>query len=74
MVPAADAVELGLFDRVVAPEALAPETQALAQQWASMAPLAVRKAKELLYRSDSNSLASMLDLEIEDQTALMRSR
>jgi enoyl-CoA hydratase/carnithine racemase len=39
-----------------------------------MPPLAVRKAKELLYRSDSNSLAAMLDLEIEDQTALMRSR
>ncbi len=74
MVAAGEAQQLGLFDRVVSPESLVAETQALAQRWAGMAPLAVRKAKELLYRSDSNSLATMLDLEIEDQNALMRSR
>src|SRR2546425_13235491 len=46
MVPAAEAAQLSLFDRVVPREALAPETQALAQCWAGMAPLAVRKAKQ----------------------------
>lgn len=70
MVPAAEAVELGLFDRVVAPEALAPETQALAKRWAAMAPLAVRKAKAALYRSLHSTLEEMLDVEIADQEAL----
>ena len=74
MVPAAEAAQLGLFDRVVPHADLAGETQKLAATWAAMPPLAVRKAKELLYRSDSTSLGAMLDLEIEDQTALMRSR
>jgi len=74
MVPAAEAAQLGLFDRVVPHADLAAETRKLAETWAAMAPLAVRKAKELLYRSDSSSLTAMLDLEIEDQTALMRSR
>jgi len=74
MVPAAEAAQLGLFDRVVPHADLAVETHKLAATWAAMPALAVRKAKELLYRSDSSSLAAMLDLEIEDQTALMRSR
>ncbi len=74
MVPAAEAAELGLFDRVVPHAELATETRKLAQLWAGMPPLAVRKTKELLYRSDSSSLTAMLDFEIEDQTALMRSR
>jgi 2-(1,2-epoxy-1,2-dihydrophenyl)acetyl-CoA isomerase len=74
MVPAAEAVQLGLFDRVVPHAELAAETNKLAASWAAMPALAVRKAKQLLYRSDSSSLAAMLDLEIEDQTALMRSR
>jgi len=70
MVPAAEAAQLGLFDRVVAPDALAPETQALAQRWASMAPLAVRKAKAALYRSLQSTLEEMLDVEIADQEVL----
>src|SRR6059036_3071820 len=70
MVPAAEAAQLGLFDRVVPPEALAPETQALAQRWAGMAPLAVRKAKAALYRSLHSTLEEMLDIEIADQEAL----
>src|SRR5213083_2833655 len=74
MVPAAEAAELGLFDRVVPHAELGAETRKLAALWAGMPPLAVRKTKELLYRSDSSSLTAMLDFEIEDQTALMRSR
>src|SRR5467141_5452873 len=70
MVAAVEAAQLGLFDRVVAPEALAPETQALAQRWASMAPLAVRKAKAALYRSLHSTLEEMLDVEIADQEVL----
>lgn len=70
MVAAAEAVQLGLFDRVVPPEALGPETQALAECWAGMAPLAVRKAKDALYRSQESTLEQMLEIEITDQQAL----
>ena len=70
MVPAAEAVQLGVFDRVVAHDALARETRALAERWASMAPLAVRKAKAALYRSLHSTLEEMLDVEIADQEVL----
>jgi 2-(1,2-epoxy-1,2-dihydrophenyl)acetyl-CoA isomerase len=70
MVPAAEAVQLGVFDRVVPHDALAAEARALAERWASMAPLAVRKAKVALYRSLHSTLEEMLDVEIADQTAL----
>jgi 2-(1,2-epoxy-1,2-dihydrophenyl)acetyl-CoA isomerase len=70
MVPSAEALALGLFDRVVSPELLAPESQSLAQRWAGMAPLAVRKAKAALYRSLHSTLDEMLDVEITDQQAL----
>ena len=70
MVPAAEAEQLGLFDKVVSPELLAPESKSLAQRWAGMAPLAVRKAKAALYRSLHSTLEEMLDVEIADQEAL----
>ena len=70
MVPAPEAQDLGLFDRVVSAESLATETQALAQRWAGMAPLAVRKAKDALYRSLHSTLEEMLDVEITDQQVL----
>jgi 2-(1,2-epoxy-1,2-dihydrophenyl)acetyl-CoA isomerase len=74
MVAAKEAEQLGLFDRVVSPELLAPESRSLAQRWAGMAPLAVRKAKAALYRSDHSTLEQMLELEIADQRELFRSR
>jgi len=70
MVPAAEAAELGLFDRVVSHATLAAETKTLAQRWAGMAPLAVRKAKQALYKSEHSTLEDMLDLEIADQETL----
>jgi 2-(1,2-epoxy-1,2-dihydrophenyl)acetyl-CoA isomerase len=70
MVPAAEAERLGLVDRVVPPQGLGPETEALAKRWAGMAPLAVRKAKAALYRSLHSTLEEMLDIEIADQEAL----
>jgi 2-(1,2-epoxy-1,2-dihydrophenyl)acetyl-CoA isomerase len=74
MVPAVEAQQLGLFDRVVSSESLGPETAALAKRWAGMAPLAVRKAKAALYLSAHSTLERMLDVEIIDQQELMRSR
>jgi 2-(1,2-epoxy-1,2-dihydrophenyl)acetyl-CoA isomerase len=70
MVPAAEALQLGLFDRVVPQSSLAAETRVLAQQWGAMAPLAVSKAKAALYRSEHSTLEEMLDLEIDDQKIL----
>jgi 2-(1,2-epoxy-1,2-dihydrophenyl)acetyl-CoA isomerase len=70
MVPAPEAAQLGLFDRIVAAESLASEAKALANRWAGMAPLAVRKAKAALYHSLHATLEEMLDVEIADQEAL----
>ena len=72
MVPAPEAAQLGLFDRVVPHAELAAETRKLAESWAGMSPLAVRKAKAALYRSERSTLSEMLDLEIADQTALFQ--
>jgi 2-(1,2-epoxy-1,2-dihydrophenyl)acetyl-CoA isomerase len=70
MVPAAEALELGLFDRLLRADALLSEATKLAKQWSGMAPLAVRKAKDALYRSVHSTLEEMLDVEINDQQAL----
>jgi 2-(1,2-epoxy-1,2-dihydrophenyl)acetyl-CoA isomerase len=70
MVPAVEALALGLFDRVVAHDALAAEATALAQRWAAMTPGAVAIAKRALYQSEHSSLADALDLEIADQQIL----
>jgi len=70
MVPAAEALELGLFDRVVPHARLASEARALADAWAAQPASAVRRAKAALYRSDEGALESMLDLEITQQNEL----
>jgi len=70
MVPAAEALALGLFDQVVRHADLAAAAGSLAERWAAQPPAAVRRAKEALYRSEASSLASMLDLEITQQNEL----
>ncbi len=70
MVPAVEALALGLLDRVVAHESLAAEATALAQRWAAMTPSAVAIAKRALYQSEYSSLEDALDLEIADQMIL----
>ena len=70
MVLAAEALALGLFDRVVPHERLQAEARALARLWASHPPLAVRRAKEALYLSEQRSLAAMLELEVAQQMEL----
>ena len=73
MVPAAEALALGLFDRVVPHVELQAEARRLAELWAGQPAGAVRRAKDALYRSDASSLTSMLDLEIRQQTELFAS-
>jgi len=70
MVPAAEARDLGLFDRVVPHARLASEARALTEAWAGQPPSAVRRAKAALYGSDTAALAAMLDLEITHQNEL----
>jgi 2-(1,2-epoxy-1,2-dihydrophenyl)acetyl-CoA isomerase len=70
MVPADEALRLGLFDRVVPHVQLSPEARRLAELWAGQPPEAVRGAKEALYASEMSSLASMLDREIAQQNEL----
>jgi 2-(1,2-epoxy-1,2-dihydrophenyl)acetyl-CoA isomerase len=70
MVAAAEALALGLFDRVVPHARLAAEAQALAEAWATQPPAAVRRVKQAMYLSESSTLASMLDWEIVQQKEL----
>jgi 2-(1,2-epoxy-1,2-dihydrophenyl)acetyl-CoA isomerase len=70
MVPADEARQLGLFDRVVPHDGLAAAARVLAETWAAQPPLAVRRAKALLYQSETRTLAEMLDLEIAMQNEL----
>ena len=70
MVPAGEAHTLGLVDRVVAGDRLLAEAQGLAALWAGHPPLAVRRAKEAIYRSERATLLDMLDLEITMQHEL----
>jgi 2-(1,2-epoxy-1,2-dihydrophenyl)acetyl-CoA isomerase len=70
MVPADEAFALGLFDRVVPPAQLMAEARRLAELWAAHPPEVVRWAKEAVYRSETGSLAAMLDLEIAKQDEL----
>ena len=70
MVPAAEALGLGLFDQVVPHADLPVVTRSLADQWAAQPPAAVRRAKQAMYRSEASSLAAMLDLEITHQNEL----
>ena len=70
MVPAGEALALGLFDRVVPHGELGTEARRLAELWAAQPVAAVRRAKEALYASEASSLAAMLDLEIAQQQEL----
>jgi 2-(1,2-epoxy-1,2-dihydrophenyl)acetyl-CoA isomerase len=70
MVPAAEGLALGLFDRVVPDARLATEAHTLAAAWAAQPPLAVQRAKEGIYASASWSLEDMLDWEIAQQREL----
>ncbi|PYO25138.1 MAG: 2-(1,2-epoxy-1,2-dihydrophenyl)acetyl-CoA isomerase [Gemmatimonadetes bacterium] len=70
MVPAVEALELGLFDRVVLHARLASEARALADAWAAQPPGAVRRAKAALYRSAGGALEAVLDHEIAQQNEL----
>jgi enoyl-CoA hydratase len=63
MVPASEALRIGLVDEVVAPDRLMPRARELAAQIASMPPLAVRASIEAVLDGADLSLADGLRME-----------
>ncbi|HET7711858.1 MAG TPA: enoyl-CoA hydratase [Thermoanaerobaculia bacterium] len=74
MVPATEALALGMVDRVVPRAVLADETSGLARGFASAPPIALRGIKRAMERSESNDLRAQLDLEAEHQLRAFTSR
>ena len=70
-VPAAEALRIGLVERVVAVAELQPAAQALARAMAEKAPIALRYAKEAVVSGLELPLADGLRLE-GDLSALLR--
>lgn len=61
------AYELGIINRVVAPEDLEEETRKLAQRLSATPPIAIAAAKRSIYMSDKETLEAMLQQELEAQ-------
>lgn len=70
MVPADEALRLGLYDRVVPADRLLPDVSALAASWAEHPALALQRVKEGIYASAGCSLDEMLDWEVSTQREL----
>jgi 2-(1,2-epoxy-1,2-dihydrophenyl)acetyl-CoA isomerase len=66
-IDAEKAYQLGLINRVVAPEELENETKNLAQRLAAAPPISVAAAKRAVYMSDQETLEAMLQYELEAQ-------
>jgi enoyl-CoA hydratase/carnithine racemase len=65
IISAQEALEIGLVNRVVPPEALAPETQKLAETIAAKSPIALRYLKEALNKGMDMTLEQGLRLEAD---------
>ncbi len=73
LIDAADALRLGLVNRVVAEDALADATSELAERLAHGPTLAYGFAKEAVYEGANLSFESLLDLEARNQKVVGRS-
>lgn len=67
MVDAAEALQIGIADRVVAAAALAQETTSFARAVAAAPPIAAAGIKRALRESDRNDLRAQIELESEHQ-------
>ncbi len=63
MIPAEEALRIGLVDRMVPPENLEEETRALAEKLAAKAPVALRIAKKAVNEGIMGSLREGLNIE-----------
>jgi enoyl-CoA hydratase/carnithine racemase len=73
MVPADEALALGIVNRVVPADRLWEEALAWARDLAQAPPFAVGRIKRALYESSSQDLDEMLAIEIDHQLACFRS-
>ena len=73
LVGAQELLRLGIVNRVVPAAELAAATRAWAQQIAAAPPIAVRLAKQAVYRSERATMDEMLDYELEAQIACFKS-
>ncbi len=67
LVEAAEALSIGLVDRVVPQDRLMEETWELAKTIAAGPPLAIRDIKKAVYESENNELRMQVRLETEHQ-------
>jgi 2-(1,2-epoxy-1,2-dihydrophenyl)acetyl-CoA isomerase len=73
MVPAEEALRMGLFSRVVPHDRLASVTREAALALAAKPPRALALAKRAVYASDRHTLDEQLDLELAHQLACFQS-
>jgi 2-(1,2-epoxy-1,2-dihydrophenyl)acetyl-CoA isomerase len=73
MVPADEALRLGLFSRVVPHDQLAAATRDVALGLARNPPRALALAKKAIYASDRHSLDDQLDMELAHQLSCFQS-
>ena len=73
VIDADECLRLGLFNRVVAAEALAAETTAIARTLAAKPALAIALAKRAVYNSLTKTLPDMLDYELDAQIRCFQS-
>jgi enoyl-CoA hydratase/carnithine racemase len=69
MVRAEEALAMGMVNRVVPVDSLWDEALAWAKRLAAAPPIAVARIKHAVYRSEIESLDTMLALELENQLA-----
>lgn len=74
MVGAAEALVIGMIDRIVPAADLATETTALARSLAAGPPLAIAGIKRALNASERNDLRAQLEVEAEHQLECFQSR
>jgi len=68
IISAAEALRIGIVNKVVPADGLAEETRSLAARLADGPPIAARAVKQLLFGSDRAALERALDEEIRRQT------
>lgn len=73
VIGAEEALALGLFNKVVAPEQLEAETTSYARMLAAKPALALSLAKRAVYRSLDQTLPEMLDYELDAQLRCFKS-
>jgi enoyl-CoA hydratase/carnithine racemase len=74
MIPAAEALRIGIYNRVVPADKLAEETMSMAKRLAETPPLAARFVKQRLFGSGLAELEHALDEEIRRQVECFMSK